>query len=106
MTRTDFRDLARRAVAAAGNGGLERVVEKEILHYDILHAMARSGLMAGLVFHGGTALRLCHGGQRLSEDLDFCTALAHRWRAGTGFRPCSAPVSAQTGLSDRRTVRR
>lgn len=77
MTQADFRDLARRAVAATGYGGLERVVEKEILHYDILHAIVRSGLMADLVFHGGTALRLCHGGERLSEDLDFC--------AGAGF---------------------
>ncbi len=89
MTRTDFRDLARRAVAAAGYGGLERVVEKEILHYDILHAMARSGLMAGLVFHGGTALRLCHGGQRLSENLDFC--------AGTGF-PAEETATLATGV--------
>lgn len=79
MTRTDFRDLVRRAVSASGyGGGSERVIEKEILHYDILHALFRSGLLAGLVFHGGTALRFCHGGERLSEDLDFC--------AGDGFQ--------------------
>ena len=58
MTQADFRDLARRAAAAAGYDGMEQVVEKEILHYDILHAIARSGLVADLVFHGGTALRL------------------------------------------------
>lgn len=86
MTQADFRDLARRAVAATGYGGLERVVEKEILHYDILHAIVRSGLMADLVFHGGTALRLCYGGERLSEDLDFC--------AGAGF-----PAEKTTALA-------
>ncbi len=86
MTRADFRDLARRAVSASGYGGLERVVEKEILHYDILHALFRSGFLAGLVFHGGTALRLCHGGERLSEDLDFC--------AGDGFQAEKAAALA------------
>ncbi len=45
---------------------------KEILHYDILHAMHRRGFLDRLVFHGGTALRLCHWGVRLSEALDFC----------------------------------
>ncbi len=89
MTQANFRDLARRAVAAAGYGGMERVVEKEILHYDILHAIARSGLMADLVFHGGTALRLCHGGERLSEDLDFC--------AGAGF-PAEKSATLATGV--------
>ena len=96
MTRTDFRDLARRAVVAAGYGGLDRVVEKEILHYDILHAMARSGLMADLVFHEGTALRLCHGGERLSEDLDFCT--------GTGF-PAEEAATLATGVQRHLTNR-
>lgn len=44
---------------------------KEILHYDILHALSDSSLGDRLVFQGGTALRLCHQGNRYSEDLDF-----------------------------------
>ena len=52
-------------------GGMQLVVEKELLHYDILFAMDRGRFLDGLVFHGGTALRLCHGAPRFSEDLDF-----------------------------------
>ena len=73
MSRVDFHDLASRAVAEAGQNSLKRAVEKELLHFDILHIMARQGFLDNLVFHGGTALRLCHAGERLSEDLDFCT---------------------------------
>lgn len=50
---------------------LRPVVEKEILHHDILREMSEAGLLAGLTFIGGTCLRTCHGSQRLSEDLDF-----------------------------------
>lgn len=50
---------------------LRPVVEKEILHHDILREMSRAGLLVGLTFIGGTCLRTCHGSQRLSEDLDF-----------------------------------
>jgi hypothetical protein len=47
------------------------VVEKELLHHDILREMAAAGLLAGLTFIGGTCLRACYGSSRLSEDLDF-----------------------------------
>ena len=50
---------------------LRPVVEKEILHHDILREMGRAGLLAGLTFIGGTCLRACYGSPRLSEDLDF-----------------------------------
>ena len=46
-------------------------IVKELLHYDILLALSRSTMARRLVFQGGTALRLCYGGQRYSEDLDF-----------------------------------
>jgi predicted nucleotidyltransferase component of viral defense system len=46
-------------------------VEKELLHHDILREMSEAGLLAGLVFIGGTCLRACYGSSRLSEDLDF-----------------------------------
>lgn len=44
---------------------------KEILHYEILYAMAQSEALSQLTFQGGTALRLCYRGTRYSEDLDF-----------------------------------
>lgn len=50
---------------------LRPVVEKEIIHHDILREMARAGLLSGLTFIGGTCLRACYGSPRLSEDLDF-----------------------------------
>ncbi|MFI4937175.1 MAG: nucleotidyl transferase AbiEii/AbiGii toxin family protein [Candidatus Berkiellales bacterium] len=50
---------------------LRIVVEKELLHHDILRILSKEGLLAGLTFMGGTCLRLCYGSNRLSEDLDF-----------------------------------
>lgn len=50
---------------------LQPVVEKELLHHDILREMSQAGLLSRLVFIGGTCLRACYGSQRLSEDLDF-----------------------------------
>ena len=50
---------------------LRPVVEKELLHHDILRELSVAGLLARLVFIGGTCLRACYGSRRLSEDLDF-----------------------------------
>ncbi len=50
---------------------LRGVVEKELLHHDIIREMSAAGLLAELTFIGGTCLRACYGSNRLSEDLDF-----------------------------------
>ncbi len=50
---------------------LRIVVEKELLHHDILREMSTAGLLKNLTFIGGTCLRACYGSSRLSEDLDF-----------------------------------
>lgn len=50
---------------------LRVVVEKELLHHDILRVLSGAGLLAKLTFIGGTCLRTCYGSSRLSEDLDF-----------------------------------
>ena len=50
---------------------LRMVVEKELLHHDILRVLSDAGLLARLTFIGGTCLRACYGSMRLSEDLDF-----------------------------------
>jgi predicted nucleotidyltransferase component of viral defense system len=52
------------------------VVEKELLHHDILREMSAAGLLADLTFIGGTCLRACYGSDRLSEDLDFTGGVA------------------------------
>lgn len=50
---------------------LRVVVEKELLHHDIMLALSSAGMLAKLTFIGGTCLRTCYGSNRLSEDLDF-----------------------------------
>lgn len=50
---------------------LRIVVEKELLHHDIMHVLATADLLPRLTFMGGTCLRACYGSSRLSEDLDF-----------------------------------
>lgn len=50
---------------------LRVVVEKELLHHDIMLALSSAGMLATLTFIGGTCLRACYGSNRLSEDLDF-----------------------------------
>lgn len=53
---------------------LRPVVEKEILHHDILWELNNAGLLKNLTFIGGTCLRDCYGSARLSEDLDFSSS--------------------------------
>jgi predicted nucleotidyltransferase component of viral defense system len=57
--------------AKADLAPLRVVVEKELLHHDILREMSTAGLLDSLTFIGGTCLRACYGSSRLSEDLDF-----------------------------------
>lgn len=54
-----------------GHAPLRAVVEKELLHHDVLREMNAAGLLSSLTFIGGTCLRACYGSARLSEDLDF-----------------------------------
>lgn len=69
--RADFEELVNLAMAVPGRVRMRPVVEKEILHYDILFCLDQQGLLDQLTFQGGTALRLCYGSSRFSEDLDF-----------------------------------
>ncbi len=66
-----LREMVKTACASQELAGMETTVEKELLHYDIMAALSQSGLLAKLVFQGGTCLRMAYGSQRLSEDLDF-----------------------------------
>ncbi len=69
--RADFEELVNLAMAVPGRTLMRSVVEKELLHYDILFCLDQERLLDQLTFQGGTALRLCHGSPRFSEDLDF-----------------------------------
>lgn len=74
--KVNFAELVSKAMSSAGLGGLRNVVEKELLHYDILYCLDNAGLLQHLTFQGGTSLRLCYGGNRFSEDLDFAGGVA------------------------------
>ncbi|WP_016954344.1 nucleotidyl transferase AbiEii/AbiGii toxin family protein, partial [Catenovulum agarivorans] len=63
------------------------VIEKEILHHDIMDVLIKQGVMQRLTFIGGTSLRMCYNSARLSEDLDF--------NGGHNFKP-----SEFSGLED------
>lgn len=68
MLQAQIREILQRQPEYAG---ITPVIEKEILHHDILHVMVEHGALHNLSFIGGTSLRLCYNSSRLSEDLDF-----------------------------------
>jgi predicted nucleotidyltransferase component of viral defense system len=70
-TREDFNILIEKAMREKKFSHMRPVVIKELLHYDILFSLDNAGLLDNLTFQGGTSLRLCYGGLRFSEDLDF-----------------------------------
>jgi predicted nucleotidyltransferase component of viral defense system len=93
---------------------LRIVVEKELLHHDILREMSQAGLLATLTLMGGTCLRACYGSSRLSEDLDFsggadftrdrlsglATALVDRLQLKYGLRVDVSEPTRETGNVD------
>lgn len=58
---------------------LRPVVEKELLHHDVLRELSGARLLAGLTFMGGTCLRACSDASRLSEDLDTSKPSNRHW---------------------------
>jgi len=70
-SQESFNSLVARAIEENGSSGNKPVIEKELLHYDILFALDQAGMLDDIVFQGGTSLRLCYGSGRYSEDLDF-----------------------------------
>jgi predicted nucleotidyltransferase component of viral defense system len=59
--------IMRRGIEA----GMDQNLMKEAIHLHLLSALSDTGVLQHVVFQGGTALRLCYGGERYSEDLDF-----------------------------------
>jgi predicted nucleotidyltransferase component of viral defense system len=50
---------------------MDQNLMKEAIHLHLLSALSEAGVLQHVVFRGGTTLRLCYGGERYSEDLDF-----------------------------------
>jgi predicted nucleotidyltransferase component of viral defense system len=59
--------MARRGIP----GEMEQNLVKEAIHLHLLSALSDASILRHVIFQGGTALRLCYGGERYSEDLDF-----------------------------------
>jgi predicted nucleotidyltransferase component of viral defense system len=53
------------------SGEMEQNLVKEAIHLHLLSALSEARVLRHVVFQGGTALRLCYGGERYSEDLHF-----------------------------------
>ena len=74
MTQALLACLDDRAMEAPGLDGTQLVIEKELLHDDILFALEQVEFLEGLVFQGGTALKLCLGAPRSSSRISTCRA--------------------------------
>ncbi|MGH8455281.1 MAG: nucleotidyl transferase AbiEii/AbiGii toxin family protein [Nevskiales bacterium] len=96
-TRENLLEIAGRH-AAEHQSQLATIV-KEILHYEILYVLGASGALKNLVFQGGTCLRLCHGGNRYSEDLDFVSVGEIDYKATAKFEErLRGEIAAAYGL--------
>lgn len=51
--------------------GFDKSILREYLQYKILDIIFKSEIAGKLSFIGGTAIKICHGSSRFSEDLDF-----------------------------------
>lgn len=71
IDQENFALLVNKAMQVENVSHMRSVIEKGLLHYDILFALEKGRLLDKLTFQGGTSLRLCYGGNRFSEDLDF-----------------------------------
>ena len=79
---------------------LRPVVEKELVHHDILRVLSQEGLLHQLTFMGGTCLRACYGAHRLSEDLDFTGGYRFtRDQLSTMGKLISTSLQAKYGLA-------
>lgn len=96
--KIDFREIAK--IEAGGSIWLLPVIEKELLHYDIIQAMSEGGFLRGLCFQGGTSLRLCYGSERFSEDLDFTGGAGFESSSINHIKECIEDhLSSKYGLS-------
>src|SRR3979411_1057357 len=79
----------------------QKLVKGEMtLH--LLSAMSDAGILRHAVFQGGTATRLCYGGERYSEDLDFVCG-----KSGSYFTDVEFKDLIETALeTTKKTLRR
>jgi predicted nucleotidyltransferase component of viral defense system len=73
--------IQRRGIEA----GMDQNLMKEAIHLHLLSALSEAGVLQHVIFQGGTALRLCYGGERYSEDLDFVCGKAGAYLKNVEF---------------------
>ncbi len=73
--------IQRRGIEA----GMDQNLMKEAIHLHLLSALSETGILRHVIFQGGTALRLCYGGERYSEDLDFVCGRAGSYLKDVDF---------------------
>lgn len=88
IEKADLEELTELAMRDPGRARIRPVVQKELLHYDILYSLETEGLLDTLTFQGGTSLRLCYGSSRFSEDLDFVGGRGFTRRQMEPIRGC------------------
>jgi len=91
MNKINFKGYVADLAAKCGTKDLIPVMEKELIHYEIIKSLRRHGLLEKMTFQGGTCLRLLYGSPRYSEDLDFA--------CGEAFDDISV-AEMKEGLSD------
>lgn len=84
----NFNLLVDKAMRQGRYSQMRPVIEKELLHYDILFCLEKEGLLDKLTFQGGTSLRLCYGAPRFSEDLDFAGGKEFSSKSVQGIKAC------------------
>lgn len=62
----DLEEIASDIASKVDGARLTPVIEKEIIHYEIIRSLGRNDLLRDITFQGGTSLRLCYGSQRYS----------------------------------------
>lgn len=99
LERQDFNAMVATAMRDPDVAHMRPVIEKELLHFDLLYALEQGGFLNELVFQGGTSLRLCYGGSRFSEDLDFAGGPEFSTRQMVHMKQCLEDyLSARYGL--------
>jgi predicted nucleotidyltransferase component of viral defense system len=75
---------------------MDQNLVKEAIHLHLLSALSDEGLLRHVVFQGGTALRLCYGSDRYSEDLDFVCGKAGSYFTDVEFEDLIAAALETT----------
>ena len=71
IDKSDFNELVERAMAVPGRTHMRPVIEKELLHYDILFVLDKEGLLDHLQSHRVNHAHL--------HSASFCMQLKHKY---------------------------